>query len=251
MLKKILITVSLIATLSYANTKPILIFYCGSTMVKPITEISKIVEEKHNCTIYIKKGGSKTLYEILKSKKVGDLYLPGSNSYRKKNLKEGLLLDSQYIGFNKASIFVQKGNPKGVKNINDLLRKDLNTILCNPYSGSIGKMTKKLLTTYKGEEFLEDAYDRAADIATQSKMINNALINKKMDLAINWRATSFWENNKKYIDIIEIDDKIAPKKKLVINLLSFSKNSVIAKDLMKIAASKQGQSIMKKYGFWE
>ncbi len=238
MLKKVLITVSLMITLSYANTKP-------------ITQISKIVEEKHNCTIYIKKGGSKNLYDILKSKKVGDLYLPGSNAYRKKNIEDGLLLDSQYIGLNKAAIFVQKGNPKGIKNLNDLLRKDINTILCNPYSGSIGKTTKKLLTTYKGRDFLEDAYDRAADIGTQSKMINNALINKKMDLAINWRATSFWTDNRKYIDIIDIDDKISPKKKLVINLLSFSKNPVIAKDLMKIAASEQGQAIMKKYGFWE
>ncbi len=251
MLKKALITILLIATLSYANTKPILIFYCGSTMVKPITKISKIVEKKHNCTIYIKKGGSKTLYTILKSKKVGDLYLPGSNSYRKKNLEDGFLLDSQYIGFNKAAIFVQKGNPKGIKNLDDLLRKDINTILCNPYSGSIGKMTKKLLTKYKGAAFLEDAYDRAVDIATQSKMINNSLIKKEMDLSINWRATAFWSDNAKYIDIIEIDNSIAPKKKLVINLLSFSKHPNIAKDFMKIAASQTGQEIMRKYGFLE
>ncbi len=251
MLKKVLITILLIATLSYANTKPLLIFYCGSTMVKPITEISKLVEQKHNCTIYIKKGGSKTLYNILKSKKVGDLYLPGSDSYRKKNLEDGFLLDAQYIGFNKAAIFVQKGNPKGVKNLDDLLRKDINTILCNPYSGSIGKMTKKLLTKYKGAEFLEDAYDRAVDIATQSKMINNTLIKKEMDLSINWRATAFWSDNAKYIDIIEIDNSIAPKKKLVINLLSFSKHPNIAKDFMKIAASKEGQKIMRKYGFLE
>jgi molybdate transport system substrate-binding protein len=68
-------------------------------------------------------------------------------------------------------------------------------------------------------------------------------------MAVNWRATGFWKENSHFIDVIEIDDKYAPKKRLVINLLSFSKNPKIAKDLMDFAASKDGQDIMRKYGF--
>lgn len=68
-------------------------------------------------------------------------------------------------------------------------------------------------------------------------------------MTINWRATAFWPENKEFIDVIELDEKIAPKKKLVLNLLSFSKYPKIAKSYMDFTASKEGQAIMEKYGF--
>jgi len=251
-MKKILALILLFTSISsfmYAQTKPTLLFYCGITMVKPMSKIAKIIEEKHNCTIKIIQGGSKDLYQSLAFSKKGDLYLPGSDSYRKNNLKDGYLLDGEYIGYNQAAIFVQKGNPKGIKNLQSLVDENVATILCNPKSGSIGRMTKKLLIKYKGESFFEEAYDYTIQVGTDSRNLNKALIDKKVDMTINWRATGFWPENKKDIDVIEIDEKYAPKKKLVLNLLSFSKYPEIAKSYMMFAASEKGQEIMRRYGF--
>jgi len=245
----VVMSISICNSFVYAKSKPNLIFYCGITMVKPIQEIVKIIEKKYDCNIEISQGGSKDLYNSLSYSKMGDLYLPGSNSYREKHLEDGYLLDSVYIGFNKAAIFVQKSNPRNIKKLEDLLNPDLLSILCNPNSGSIGKTTKKLLIKYKGEDFYDDAYDNAIEIGTDSRNLNKALIDKNADLTINWRATAYWNENNKYIDIIKIDDIYAPKKKLVISLLSFSKYPDIAKALMKFASSDEGKDIMKKYGF--
>ncbi|MBD3840612.1 MAG: substrate-binding domain-containing protein [Campylobacterales bacterium] len=234
---------------SLAQEKPQILFYCGITMVKPMKEMAKIIEDKYNCEVVISQGGSKDLYDSLKLSKKGDLYLPGSDSYRKKYLKDGFLLDAVYIGYNKAAIFVQKGNPKNIKNLDSLLDENIATILCNPKSGSIGKMTETLLKTYKGQEFLDNAYDYAAQIGTDSRNLNKAIADKTADMAINWRATGFFPENKEYITVIEIDEAYAPKKNLVINLLSFSQNKEIAKAFMDFAASPEGAQIMKKYGF--
>ena len=251
MLKKVL-ALFLVLGISfslYAKEKPVLIFYCGITMVKPIKEMAKIIEKKYNCIIKISQGGSQDLYDSLKFAKKGDLYLPGSDSYRKKNLKDGFLLDKQYIGYNQAALFVAKGNPKKIKDLESLVDEEINSILCNPKSGSIGKMTKKLLIKYKNKEFMEEAYDNTILIGTDSRNLNKAIIDKKADVSVNWRATGFWPENSQYIDVIELDKSIAPKKKLVINLLSFSKYPKIAKEFMKFASSSKGQAIMKKYGF--
>ena len=240
---------SFIITNLFAQKRPTLIFYCGITMVKPIKEIAKIIEKKYNCVIKISQGGSKDLYDSLKYARVGDLYLPGSKDYRTSNLKDGLLLDGVKIGFNKAAIFVQKGNPFNISSLNSFVSEDYASILCNPKSGSIGKMTKNILISFKDKNFFNDAYDNAVEIGTDSRNLNRALIDKRADVTINWRSTAFWPENKKYIDIIEIKDKFAPKKELVISLLSFSKNKKIAKAFMNFAASKDGQKIMNKYGF--
>jgi len=251
-MKKIISTLFLVLALNsfiYAQSKPTLLFYCGITMVKPMSEIAKVIEKKHNCMIKIIQGGSKDLYQSLAFSKKGDLYLPGSDSYRKNNLKDGYLLDSKYIGYNQAAIFVRKGNPKQVKDLTSLIDENVATILCNPKSGSIGRMTQKILIKYKGNSFFEEAYDYTIQIGTDSRNLNKALIDKKVDMTINWRATGFWPENKKDIDIIEIDEKYAPKKKLILNLLSFSKYPKIAKAFMEYAASNEGQKTMQKYGF--
>ena len=251
MFYKIIISlILLLNSSSLANSiKPTLIFYCGITMVKPIKEMAKIIEDKYNCTIKISQGGSKDLYDSLKYSKVGDLFLPGSNSYRTNNLKDGYLLEAVEIGYNKAAIFVRKDKNKENINLEDFVKTSLSSILCNPKSGSIGRETKKIFENYKGEDFFYDAYDNSVEIGTDSRNLNRALIDKRADITINWRSTAFWQENNKYIDIIEIDEKFAKKEKLKISLLKFSQNKEIAKAFMEFAASKEGQKIMKKYGF--
>lgn len=247
----LLVLILIYATISNLNasSKPTLLFYCGITMVKPMVEISKIIEKKYNCNIKIIQGGSKDLYQSLSYSKKGDLYLPGSNSYRKRYLKDGYLLDYVDIGFNQAAIFTAKGNPKNIKNLDSLVDENIGTMLCNPNSGSIGKMTKNILIKYKGEDFFDEAYDLTLAISTDSRNLNKSLIDKNVDMTINWRATALWSENSPYIDIINIDEKYAPKKRLVLNLLSFSKNPNIAKAFIKFASSPEGLAIMKKYGF--
>lgn len=110
MKNKLLLTISIVfmTISSFAQSKPTLVFYSGIAMVKPIKEMAKIIEDRYNCTIKISQGGSKDLYDSIKFSKKGDLYLPGSESYRLNNLKDGFLLESVYIGYNQAAIFVKK-----------------------------------------------------------------------------------------------------------------------------------------------
>ena len=233
----------------WAQQKPTLIFYCGITMVKPITEIARIIEKKLNCKINISQGGSQDLYDALKYSKKGDLYLPGSNSYRTKNLKDGYLLDGALIGYNQAAIIVPKNNPKNIRSLDDFSKEKLASILANTQSGSIGRMTKEILLKAKGEAFYLQAYDNAAQIGSDSRNLNYAIINNEADMTINWKATVLWQENRAYLEFIPLNEVISPKKKLVINLLSFSKYPKIAKEFMQFAQSKEGQKIMKKYGF--
>ncbi|PLY06705.1 MAG: molybdenum ABC transporter substrate-binding protein, partial [Desulfuromonas sp.] len=94
-------------------SRPELLFYVGITMVKPVSELAREFEHANNCRIKIIQGGSQDLYDSLKTSGLGDLYLPGSLSYRSRNFADGLLLDTRFVGYNQASIMVAKGNPQG------------------------------------------------------------------------------------------------------------------------------------------
>ena len=249
MIKKLTVAALTLATTTALYAKPTLTFYCGSTMAGAITEVSKQFGKVNNCDVKVIKGGSGALWKQLKNKKDGDLYLPGSDSYRKKFLDTGILKDGEYVGFNQAVIIVQKGNPKGIKNLEDLVSEDNKVFLCDANSGSIGKNTESVLKKYKGQDFVDNAYDNTVDVGKDSTSVANAVKTKEADMAIVWRATAVKGLNTKVLDIVEIDTKYAPKKKLVINLLKYSKHPELAKKLMKFTSSEKGQKIMKKFGF--
>ena len=227
--------------------KPELLIYCGITMAHPIKAIAKIIEKEQNVTIKISQGGSEDLYTSLNASRKGDIYLPGSASYRKRHLAEGLLGDFVHVGYNQAAMMVPKGNPQGLKaDLANLARKDLAVVICNPDSGSIGRESKKMLQKFGN---FDAVMDNASNLTTDSRNMNKALKQGEADIIINWRATGFFPENSSLIDVLDLDPKYAKPKKLLLNLLTFSKHPEVAKRFMEYAASPEGQAIFRQYGF--
>jgi len=226
-----------------------LLIYCGITMIRPMSEIARIIENQEGCKIIILKGGSGNLLKSIEINKVGDLYLPGSDSYIKTCLKKGLVSDTVHVGYNKAAIMVQKGNPKGItSDLENLAEDKYRVVICNPDSGSIGRETKKILSR---RGIFEEVQQRALSMTTDSKNLVLALKNKEADIVINWFATSTWPENAPYMDVLGIDERYAKKKKLVIGLLNTAKYPAIARKFMEYAASERGRELFNKHGLFD
>ena len=225
-----------------------LLIYCGITMIGPMAEIAKVIEQQENCKIIITKGGSGNLLNSIKLNKFGDLYLPGSDSYIKTCLQEGLVSKTADVGCNRAALMVQKGNPKQITpDLDNLMSKDYYVVICNPSSGSIGKETEKILES-KG--IFKEVQDNASELTTDSKRLISVLKEKKADLVINWYACSVWADNEPYVDALEIDEKYAKREKLVLGILKTSQYPEIAEKFMDYASSEKGKELFKKYGLY-
>lgn len=225
-----------------------LLIYCGITMILPISEIARIIEHKENCKIIITKGGSGNLLNSIRTNKMGDLFLPGSDSYIEKAEEEGLVVEDVFVGHNKAALFVQKGNPKNISaNLENLAKKEYYVVIGNPDSGSIGKETEQIL---KKKEILDEVLVNARMLTTDSKDLINVLKDKQADLVVNWYAASQWPENKPLVETLPISEQYAKKKKLVLGLLNTSRYPEIARAFMKYAASEKGRTIFKKHGLY-
>ncbi len=229
--------------------KPELLFYIGITMVKPINELVVEFEEEHNCKIDIIQGGSQDLYDSLKNSQQGDLYMPGSYSYRKENLGDGLLLDAVLVGYNKAALMVAEGNPLGfTSDLSQLSDKSNRVVIGNSESGSVGNETKKVLAQYGNYDAV---VDNVIYMTADSRKLTEAIADGDADICINWYATSVWDENKDFVDAITIDEAYAQKKMLILNLTSCSKYPELTKDFMAFASSEHGKEVFEKYGFLE
>jgi len=233
---------------SKAQEQPELLFYVGITMVKPMTELATRFERKEGVKIKILQGGSEDLYQSAKNSKAGDVYMPGSLSYRTKYLSEGVMEnDAVFVGYNRAALMVSKGNPKGVDaNLNVLLDVRYKTVLCNPESGSIGNQTKKILTS---AGIYTEAMAKAVYLTTDSRNLIKAIKEKDADVILNWRATAFWEGNKEIVDVLDLPEAVAPKNILVLTLLKSSRHPDIVRQFMAYARSQEGREVFHAYGF--
>ncbi|MEJ2621168.1 MAG: substrate-binding domain-containing protein, partial [Candidatus Thiodiazotropha sp.] len=225
-----------------------LLIYCGITMIKPMSEIAAVLEKQENIKISIIEGGSGNLLRSIKFNQLGDLYLPGSESYLLQAKQEDLIEKSVHVGYNKAAIMVQKGNPKKIAaDLTALLNPDYYVVIGNPDTGSIGKETKKILSA---AGIFSAAMRNARELTTDSKRLVEVLKKGEADLVINWYATAFWPENAEQIDALPIDDKYAAKKRLVLGLLKTSKHPKIAKKFMEYAGSAKGRTLFERYGLY-
>ena len=263
MKKKALVIISVIGLLSaavyflnqlifapqYPIPKKELLVYCGITMIKPMAEIATVFEKHEDIKISIIKGGSGNLLRSIRFNRLGDLYLPGSESYIRQAKAEGLISSSVHVGYNKAAMMVREGNPKGIQpSLNALKSPDYYIVIGNPDSGSIGKETKKILTS---ADIFEDVMRNAGELTTDSKRLVEVLRNGEADLVINWYAAATWPENSDLIDALPIDERYADKKRLVLGLLSTTKYPGIAKKFMDYAASDEGRRIFDRYGLYK
>jgi len=223
-MKKVLFFLLVLITSLFS--KPILKFYCGSTMSEVMGELVHKFEKENNVKIVIITGGSGKLYNQITEKKDADLYLPGSQNYIK-NDKNKLFLYKRLIGYNKAVILVAKSNPKGIRDLNDFTRDDVRVVLGNENSGSVGKIAKKILIRFRGEKYYKEVYEKAIKVDNSLEIVN-LIKTKKADISIDWKAVVFSKDNKNYIDYLDIA-YIAPKQKLFLALVKYSQYPDIAK----------------------
>lgn len=224
-----------------------LLIYCGMTMVRPIQEIARIIEKNHNCTIKITQQGSGALLKSIEANMVGDLFLPGSESYITTCLQRGWVKETVHVGFNRAALIVQKGNPLAISaDVNNLLNPAYRVVLGSAENSSIGLETEKILSRIA---MYQEALDNALYLTADSKGMVQAIRDRKADLVLNWQATASWEENRPFMDALPLDDDMAPPHKLTLGLLTFSLYPEIARDFLHLSGSADGKKIFARYGF--
>jgi len=231
----------------YASAVPQLFFYCGTTMVKPMQKIAALFEQTHNCKINIIQGGSQDLYNALRLNRRGDLFLSGSDRFLKK--EKGLYDYNRTVGYNQLAIFIRKGNPFHISGLEDLTRKTVLTSIGNPETSSIGTAARGVLKRYGGRMFVAKVELNLYSYAADSRDMNRMFAAHHIDMGLNWKATASFPKNRDILEIIEIPERLSPKKTLTLVRLKYTRCPKMAKAFIDFAASKEGMKIMHAYGF--
>ena len=231
---------------SEEKPKQALVLYCAANLTKPITEAAKQFETEQDIAIQLSFGGSGTLLNNLQVDPSGDLYLAADASYIALGREKGLLDETIPLARQTPVIAVAKGNPKQIRAIDDLLRKDVKVVLANT-EASVGKLGKKILSGLGKWKELEQHVTATGVFKPTVMDVANDLKIGALDAGIVWDSTvaQFPELEAVHVEIF---DRHVEEASVAILKRSKFPNAAL-RFARYLQAPEKGGAILKKQGF--
>lgn len=119
--------------------------YCAAAMRLPMDQIAADYSQAHGIRVEVVYGGSNVLLSQIVVGRKGDLFLPADESYLATLRERGLVRETIPLATMRPALVVQRGNPKAIGGLKDLLRPDVRTSFANPDQAAIGKVVRGML----------------------------------------------------------------------------------------------------------
>jgi molybdate transport system substrate-binding protein len=218
--------------------------YCGAGLRPAMDAVQQAFEDANpDLRLEIGYAGSGCLLSQLTFAKRGDLYLPGEDFYVQQAKDRGFITDSKLVGQLVPTIMVQKGNPKGIKSLEDLAKPGLKVGIGEPDAVAVGRCALAMLKQAGLEQKVEpNVKVRVANVIE----LGNDIKLQSLDAAIVWTITA--AQFPKDADTVEIPANLRKPSTVPVGLLSFSKAPDKARKVVDFMASEQGQEILKEHG---
>ncbi len=228
-----------------ASTADLRIF-CADALRHPLGEIVHQYEKQNGVSIEVNYGTSGDLLAQIEVAKTGDLYLAADNSHFKSATAKGLADASIPLASRKPVIVVAQDNTS-ITGIKDLLDPQVNVAIGDPEAGTLGRVTKSLLTASgQWEPLLAHVSDNGLQEASADDVMD-VVKQGRVTAGIVWDMMASTDPDLKIISCPELD---AGEASIEIAVLSSSTATKEANKFAKYVASPtEGLAIFEKQGF--
>lgn len=220
-----------------------LVILCGTSFGPPVEKLKEMFEQETGTKSVISFGGSEDLLPQVKLRAVGDVFIT-HDPYMDDTQKAGAMLRWVQVGYVAPVLVVKKGNPKGLKQFDDLAQPGLQVILPNPDFSTCGQMVFQLLEK-KGIK------DAVLENVGNAMFRSHSDIGNKMklgfgDAAIMWNGVA--HNFLDAIDVVpgpyEYDEEI----RVGVIGLSYSENKELVEQFLAFV-DKHGKQVFGEFGY--
>ncbi len=222
-----------------------LLLYCGAGIRPPVQQIVEAFEAEHGVKIITDYAGSEVLLSKIKLAKRGDLYMPGDKHYIEQAAQEGMILSQQSLCYFVPTILVQKGNPKNIHSLKDLIKEGVKLGIGEARACAIGRKTEQIFTK-NGIAFS----DVEKNTAFQSLTVNELgmqIQTASLDAVIVWDAIARYYSDYGTEVPIPVEQNVIST--VNIGVLSFTPNRPLAEEFVKFAASASGKGIFQEHNY--
>lgn len=219
------------------------IVHCGNSMRIVMEEIAVEFQKRSGIAVVFNFGGSAELLPLIEFGGRGDLYIchdPYAVILEEKNL----LVDYTVAGRLEPVILVQKGNPLGIRSMEDLAGPGIRVSSVDPRYATAGKMVHGVLDRKPW------GGDARRNILIESRGHSDAalaLLTGHVDAAIVWNFLEalYPDRLEKVSPGVDFEEEI----RVTVCRLATSENTEEANELMEFITSDFGVATFKRYGY--
>jgi len=234
----------------FSSSQETVVVFAGAASAPVLEDARRIFEARYGVRVELRLGGSGSVLSAMRISKMGDLFIPGSPEYLVQAASFGVVNITtghvRVFAYLVPAIIVQKGNPKKIISIEDLARPGIRVGIGDPKSVCVGLYAKDLLE----RAGLWENVSRNIVVYAQSCDATAGLIPAgAVDAIIGWHVFRDWTPDKS--DIIWISPSKIPKIAYIAGAVStFAKHRPSAEWFLDFLASRDGQAIWAKYGYF-
>jgi len=220
-----------------------LVVLCGSSFVPPTEQLCSEFTAETGIKVVRTTAGSEDFLPLVKTGQKGDI-LVTHDPYLDYVRDANVLADHVKVGFVAPVLAVQKGNPKALARIEDLIRPGLKVALSNPEYSTCGEMVFALLEK-KG---IKDAVMKNVEnrLTKGHSNIGTFLKTQAVDAGIMWNgvAHTFADS----LEIVKTPYEYEQEIRVHIMGLSYTKQPEELRQFMEFAR-KRGPAIFTEHGY--
>jgi len=225
-----------------------LVIFSGAGLMKPMEEMRKNFEARHSITADVHYGSSGEIFAMVAGGQPCDVLIPGAEKYTEDALKNGWVLEEtiQKMVLHVPVLAVPKGNPAGIKGLEDLARPGVKVSIGDPKAPAIGRVARKILQK-------NGLWEKVTpNIVVYAPTVNQLLIYvalKQVDGAIIWGDLVTWAEGKGKLEVIRIPKEQNIIKTIPTAVCTSAPHKERALEFNKYVASGEGMAIWQKWGF--
>jgi len=222
-----------------------LLLFCGAGIRPPVAELASIFGQDNGITIETDYAGSEVLLSRIKLARQGDLYMPGDKHYVELAAREGLILSHQSVCYFVPTILVQKGNPRKIAGLSDLIGRGVKLGLGDSRACAIGRKSRKIFE--KNNIAWADVEKNLSFQSLTVSELGMQIQAKALDAVIVWDAVARYYA--KYGDEVPIPADQNLVSTVDVGVLKFTQHRGLAEKFVKFAASARGRAAFEKHGY--
>lgn len=228
-----------------------LLVYAGAASKPPTEEAAKLFEQKTGVKVDLVFGGSGTVLSQMELNKKGDLYFPGSSDYMEIAKEKELVYPEteSKIVYLVNAINVQKGNPKNIHSLKDLLKPGIKVAIANPETVCVGLYAIEIIDNTLSAEEKQAFKNNLLNYTESCDKTATAISLKTVDAVIGWSVFQHWDPEN--IETIPLQqDEIQRVGYIPIAISTFTENKELAQQFIDFLNSEDGMAAFKKYKYF-
>jgi len=235
--------------------------YAEGCFRPPVEELADAYEKKTGTKVEVDYSGCGELLAKIETTRMGDIFV-SHTPYMNLLAQRNLLDKGKTVSAIEPVILVQKGNPRDIQGLDDLVNSDADVILPSVEQSTTGNIVRRML---KQADLQEEMKDNIVNRTPEGSGAANAVQMGTADAAIVWNI--FEDMRSEKTEAVPIEKKYRMKQetdvittatfgkvemdymRVTVASLTVSEQKEKARDFSRFMASEENWDVWKKHGY--